>query len=145
MKTSAIMQGLLVLAASFVMAYLGITSVSHIGEFSPWASNIGWFGLLSALCGVLLTLGGYRAEKAIWAIVAAASLSVVVFGLAWGYVCWGLIRPYLSFWEVLRSDFVLVYVIQRGLLMLIVSSASGLLGITIASFIPLWLTAAGEG
>jgi hypothetical protein len=129
-------QTLAIVAVALVLACVGTTGFSPVGDFVPWPASPLWLGVISVVCGILLALVG---EQALRSMVAASLLGVLIFGGLWSHIAWVLVGQYLSanFLELVLSNLVLTYVFQRGALMLLISLLPGLLGVAIASiFLP---------
>ena len=118
-------QGTAIVAAALVLAYVGAVSVSKVRDFAPWPANLLWLSVVSVICGVLLALSS---DGAVRSIVVASVVAVLIFGGLRSYMVWTLLGQYVSLSDLVLSDLVLLYVIQRGLLMLLVSALFGLLG-----------------
>ncbi len=127
-------QGTAIVAVALVLAYVGTVSVSKVRDFAPWPANLLWLIVISAICGVLLALSSDGAD---WSIAVASLLAVLIFGGLQSYMIWVLLGQYVSLFDLVLSDFVLVYVTQRGILMLMVSALFGLLGAVVTrAFLP---------
>lgn len=121
-------QGTEVVAAALVLAYVGTVAFSHVGDFAPWSTNLLWLSVASAICGALLALSSLSGEEAVWSIIAAPVLAVLIFGSVWIYIWWALAGQYISLFDLILSDFVFLYVVQRGFVMFLVSVPFGVLG-----------------
>ena len=76
-------QSIAVVAAAFVVAYAGLTSVSDVRDYVSWPAELVGLSIVSALCGGLLALID---RKAIWLMSLASVLSVLIFGSFGGRV-----------------------------------------------------------
>ena len=132
----SVRRGTAVVAVALILAYVGTMAITPMRDFAPWPTNMLWLGVVSTICGVLLALISLIGEEAVWSIIAASVLAVLIFGGLWSYICWALlgqyISQYISFFNLILSDFVFPYVIKRGALMFIVSVLFELLGAVIA-------------
>ena len=101
-----------VVAAATVMAYMGIASLTDVQEFTILPTNLLILSLASVICGVLMAISS---DSAAWLIMAASALAFLIFGGIWSYIVWlllsGGVIPYI---EIALSDYVLLYVAQRG-------------------------------
>ena len=118
-----------IIAAALVLAYVGTVSVSTgVRDFAPWPADLFWLAVVSAICGALLVLS---TEGAAWAIVVASMLAVLIFAGLWSYVNWVLVGKYIPLFDLIISDLVSLYVFKWGLIILIISIPSGLIGAVI--------------
>ena len=122
-------QGTTVLAAALVLAYLGAVSISQVRDFAPWPANLAWLSFFSAMCGILLAISNDRAARS---MVVASALAVPIFAGIWSYILWALLGEYISFFDLILSDFMFLYVIRLGALIFVVSTFFGLLGTVLA-------------
>ena len=124
--SSLVRQSSAVLAVAFVLAYVGLISLSHIRDYVPWPADMLALSLAAALCGALLAAAESRA---ILLFTLAAILSVFLFGGFWSYASWALLRGQLPVLDILFSDFVFIYTVQRGFILVAPSIVFGLLGV----------------
>ena len=119
-------QSAVVLAVAAILAYVGLISLSSMRDYVAWPTDMLGLSLVAALCGMLLAL----AEKiALSMFIVAAMLSVLLFGGFWAYASWALLRGQLPTLPLLFSDLVLLYIVQRGFLLVASSLVFGLLGV----------------
>jgi len=128
-------QGTIVIAAAVIMAYIGITSLTEVQDFAVWSGNLFWLSVASAVCGALMAVSS---DRAAWQMVAASVLACLIFGGIWSYIVWALLSggviPYI---EIALSDFVLLYAIQRGAILLMISLFFGLMAaVAVLTFVP---------
>ena len=103
-----------VLAVAAILAYLGLISLSDIGGYVPWRADMLVLSIGAVVSGTVLAL----AEKRAILLQAIASLlSALLFGAFWTYATWGLLGGFVPLLELLLSDFVLLYTLQRGFLL----------------------------
>ena len=121
-----IRQSSAVLAVASILAYVGLISLSHIRDYVPWPADMLALSLVAALCGALLAAAESRA---ILLFALAASLSAFLFGGYWAFASWALLRGQLPALDILFSDYVFVYTVQRGFLLVAPSIVFGLLGV----------------
>jgi len=121
-----IRQGAAVLAVASILAYVGLISLSHIRDYVPWPADMLALSLVAALCGALLAAAESRA---ILLFALAAILSALLFGGYWAFASWALLRGQLPAHDILFSDYVFVYAVQRGFLLVAPSIVFGLLGV----------------
>ncbi|MSP11988.1 MAG: hypothetical protein EXR62_03405 [Chloroflexi bacterium] len=127
-------QTIAVLAAALVLTYAGMVAVSDLRDFSPWPFNLLGLAVLSFLCGGVMAAS---VPRAIWLTLLAAALAVVIFGGLWSYFWWTLLGHYISFSEIALSDYVFLYIAQRGGLMFVITALTGLIGsVTVLAFLP---------
>lgn len=117
-----------VCAVAAILAWLGLISLSDLGGYVPWQTDMLAFSLGAALCGVVLALAE---ERAALLLVIASLLSVPLFGGFWAYAAWGLLGGFVSPLQLLVSDYVLLYTLQRGLLLVGLGIVFGLFGVII--------------
>jgi hypothetical protein len=122
-----------VVAAALVIAAVSVLTLTPIGPFLVGRISLLWLGVTAALCGALLAMSS---ERALLLVTVAAGLAVVIFGGVWSYLVWVLIGQDLSavvsFWELALSDYVFLYVAQRGAIIFMFSAAFGVVGAVIA-------------
>lgn len=118
-------QGTAVIAAALIVGYMGLISVSEVGDYVPWSAGFLGLGIAAALCGILLALID---EQAIRLMSMACVLGVLIFGGFWSIASWALLGEQISFLELVLSDLVFSYVLRRGILLLLISILFGLLG-----------------
>jgi len=82
--------------------------------------------LVAALCGALLAVAESRA---ILLFALAAILSVLLFGGFWASASLALLRGQIPALDLLFSDFVFLYTVQRGFILVAPSIVFGLLGV----------------
>lgn len=117
-----------VLAVAAILAYLGLISLSDIGGYVPWRADMLVLSIGAVVSGAVLAL----AEKRAILLQAIASLlSALLFGAFWTYATWGLLGGFVPLLELLLSDFVLLYTLQRGFLLVGPGIVFGLLGVII--------------
>ncbi|MDE0143703.1 MAG: hypothetical protein OXI80_03555 [Caldilineaceae bacterium] len=121
-----IRQSSAVLAVASILAYVGLISLSHIRDYVPWPADMLALSLVAALCGALLAAAESRA---ILLFALAAILSAFLFGSYWAFASWALLRGQLPALDILFSDYVFVYTVQRGFLLVAPSIVFGLLGV----------------
>ena len=127
--------GATVVAAAVAMAYMGLVSLTQMQDFAVWSGSLFWLSVVSVICGVLMALSS---DSAAWLITAASVLAFLIFGGIWSYIVWSLLSggviPYI---EIALSDFVLLYVAQRGAILFLVSLIFGLMAaIAVLAFVP---------
>lgn len=115
-----------VLAVASILAYVGLISLSHIRDYVPWPADMLALSLVAAICGALLALAE---DRAILLFTLAAILSVLLFGGFWAFASWALLRGQLPVLDVLFSDFVFIYAVQRGFILVAPSIVFGLIGV----------------
>ena len=117
-----------VLAVAAILAYLGLISLSDIGGYVPWQADMLVLSIGALLSGTVLAL----AEKRAFLLQVIASLSsVLLFGAFWTYATWGLLGGFVPPLQLILSDFVLLYTLQRGFLLVGPGIVFGLLGVII--------------
>ena len=121
-----------VCAVAAILAYLGLISLSDVGGYVTWSSDMLTLSIVAVLCGVLLALAE---EKSIPLLVIASALSLLLFGVFWAYATLGLLGNYLTLFELILSDLVLLYTLQRGLFLVGTSMVFGLLGVIIVQLL----------
>lgn len=121
-----IRQSSAVLAVASILAYVGLISLSHIRDYVPWPADMLALSLVAALCGALLAAAESRA---ILLFALAAILSALLFGGYWAFASWALLRGQLPALDILFSDYVFVYTVQRGFILVAPSIVFGLLGV----------------
>lgn len=121
-----IRQSSAVLAVASILAYVGLISLSHIRDYVPWPADMLALSLVAALCGALLAAAESRA---ILLFALAAISSVFLFAGYWAFASWTLLRGQLPALDILLSDYVFVYTVQRGFLLVAPSIVFGLLGV----------------
>lgn len=117
-----------VLAVAAILAYLGLISLSDIGGYVPWQADMLVLSIGAVLSGTVLALAE---ERAMVLQLIASLLSVPLFGAFWTYATWGLLGGFVPLLELLLSDFVLLYTLQRGFLLVGPGIVFGLLGVII--------------
>ncbi len=112
-------------AVAAVLAYVGLISLTDMRDYVPWPANMLALSLAAALCGMLLALAE---PKALLLSTIAPFISVPIFGAFWALATWMLLGPQLSFADLILSDLVLLYIVQRGFLLVAPTFVFGLLG-----------------
>ena len=123
---SLIRQGAAVLAVASILAYVGLISLSHLRDYVPWPADLLALSLVAAICGAVLAVAESRA---ILLFTLAAILSALLFGGFWAYASWALLRGQLPALDLLFSDYVFTYTVQRGFILVAPSIVFGLLGV----------------
>ncbi len=118
------------IAAALVMAYVDTITVSEIQDFALWQAGFAWMGVFAVGCGVLLALIN---EDAIWSVVVAPVLAVLIFAGVWSYVFWSFLGEYFSYFELLVSTPFLSQVLPQGIVILVTTIPMGLLGVVAAT------------
>ncbi len=126
MERSWIRQSLAVIAAAIVLAYVGTTAVSQVRGFAPWQGNLAWLVIAAMICGILIA---FTNDDAIWLMIAATVLSVLIFIGLWSVIFWVLLGRALPLHRLILSDFLFIYFVQRGSLILFLGGLFGLLGV----------------
>ena len=107
-------QSMAVIAAAAILAYMGLISLSHLRDYVAWPADMLALSIVAALCGMLLALAE---SKALHLYLIASVVSPLLFGGFWAYASWGVLGSRLPFVELLFSDLVLFYAIQRSFLL----------------------------
>lgn len=127
-------QGMVVLGGAAIMAYMGLISLSEIRGYVAWPVDLLGVSVAAALCGIVLALAE---ENAALLLAMASAVSFLLFGGFWAYASWALVGNQVPFFELVLSDLVLLYSIQRGGLLMVPSLAFGLLGVLVVQlFLP---------
>ena len=127
-------QCLAAIGVAAILAYMNLISLSDIRGYVAWPADMLTLSLTATLCGILLAL---VEENATLLLAMASVLSVLFFGGFWGYATWALLGKQTSFVELIFSDLVFLYTVQRGALLIALSLIFGLLGVTGAQlFLP---------
>ena len=128
-------QGTATFAVALVLAYGMAATLPPVRDFAPWPFDLFWLSVTSVICGVLL---GLTSSEAGWSMIAAASiLAILIFTAIRSYIVWQLVGQQisLSLFDLVLSDLVFLYVIQRGLILFMASAIFGLIGAVFASII----------
>ena len=115
-----------VIAAAAILAYMGLISLSHLRDYVAWSADMLALSIVAALCGMLLALAE---SKALHLFLIASVVSPLLFGGFWAYATWGVLGNSIPFIDLLFSDLVLLYVVQRSFLLVAPSIVFGLLGV----------------
>lgn len=118
-------QGTAIIAAALVVAYLGLISITEVGDYVSWSVGLLGLSLAAALCGLLLALID---EQAIRLMSIASVLGMLIFGGLWSIASWALLGEQFTFVELILSDLVFSYVLRRGLLLGLITILFGLIG-----------------
>ena len=119
-------QSMAVIAAAVILAYMGLISLSHLRDYVAWPADMLALSIVAALCGMLLALAE---SKALHLYLIASVVSPLLFGGFWAYATWGVLGNSIPFVDLLFSDFVLLYVVQRSFLLVAPCLVFGLLGV----------------
>ncbi len=119
-------QCMAVIGGAAILAYMGLISLSDVRGYVAWPANMLALSLAAALCGILLAVAE---ENAALLLTMASVVSVLFFGGFWVYATWALLGEQISFVELILSELVFLYTIQRGALLLALSLVFGLLGV----------------
>ncbi len=119
-----------IIAAAVVMAYVDTMTVSEIKNFALWQGGLVWMGVFAAGCGVLLALIN---DDAVWSVIVAPVLAVLIFAGVWSYVFWSFLGEYFSYFELLLSTPFLSQVLPQGIVILATTIPMGLLGVVVAT------------
>jgi hypothetical protein len=123
-----------IVAAAIVLAYVSMAAVTEVRGFALWPTNLAWMGVSAAICGALLALID---EGAVWLIVVASALAVLIFVGLWSYIFWLFLGELFSFSELVISNLFIYQVLPRSVVILITSLPLGLLGTVAATiFLP---------
>ena len=123
-----------IIAAAVVLAYVGTVTVSEVRDFALWQASLGWLGVFAVICGVLLAL---ISDGAVWSIVVASVLAVLIYAGLWSYIFWSLLGEYFSYSELIVSTPFISQVFRQSFVILITSVPLGLLGMAAATiFLP---------
>jgi len=123
---SLIRQCSAVMAVASILAYFGLISLTHIQDYVPWPADMLALSLVAAISGAVLAAAESRA---ILLFALAAILSTLLFGGFWTYASWALLRGQLPALDILFSDYVFTYTVQRGFILVAPSIVFGLLGV----------------
>jgi hypothetical protein len=115
-----------VIAAAAILAYMGLISLSHLRDYVAWPADMLALSIVAALCGALLALAE---SEALHLYLIASVVSALLFGGFWAYATWGVLGNSIPFVDLLFSDFVLLYVVQRSFLLVAPCLVFGLLGV----------------
>jgi hypothetical protein len=119
-------QSMAVIAAAVILAYMGLISLSHLRDYVAWPADMLALSIVAALCGALLALAE---SEALHLYLIASVVSALLFGGFWAYATWGVLGNSIPFVDLLFSDFVLLYVVQRSFLLVAPCLVFGLLGV----------------
>ena len=119
-------QCMAVIASAAILAYMGLISLSHLRDYVAWPADMLALSIVAALCGALLALAESRA---VILMLVAAPVSALFFGAFWAYAAWEVLGSSISFVELLFSDLVFLYTVQRSFLLVAPSLVFGLLGV----------------
>ena len=119
-------QSLAVIAAAAILAYMGLISLSHLRDYVAWPADMLALSIVAALCGMLLALAE---SKALHLYLIASVVSALLFGGFWAYATWGVLGSSIPLVELLFSDLVLLYAVQRSFLLVTPCLVFGLLGV----------------
>lgn len=126
--------GAAVFAVAAILAQTGLVSLSDLREYVAWPANTLALSVVAYLCGALLALA---ATGAVRLYLIGSVLGVILFGGFWAYASWALLGEQIPFVELIFSDPVFLYTIQRGLLLLAPSLVFGLMGVlSVQLFLP---------
>jgi len=114
------------MAVASILAYFGLISLTHIQDYVPWPADMLALSLVAAISGAVLAAAESRA---ILLFALAAILSTLLFGGFWTYASWALLRGQLPALDILFSDYVFTYTVQRGFILVAPSIVFGLLGV----------------
>lgn len=127
-------QGMVVIGVAAILAYMGLISLSDVRDYVAWPLSLLELSIAAALCGILLAMAE---ENAIRLLAMASVLSAVLFGGFWVYASWALLGQRIPFVELILSDLVFLYIIQRAALLITSSLVFGLLGaVCVQIFLP---------
>ena len=115
-----------VIAAAAILAYMGLISLSHLRDYVAWPADMLALSIVAALCGMLLALAE---SKALHLYLIASVVSALLFGGFWAYATWGVLGSSIPLVELLFSDLVLLYAVQRSFLLVTPCLVFGLLGV----------------
>ena len=121
-----------VIAASIVLACMGLVAFTDLESFAGWPVSPLWMGVVAVLCGILLATISGESTWPLIAVFEVAALAVLIFGAAWTYILWQFVRQYVSYFELMWSTFVFVYIASRGLIVFVLTLLSGMLGVVAA-------------
>ena len=119
-------QSMAVIAAAAILAYMGLISLSHLRDYVAWPADMLALSIVAALCGMLLALAE---SKALHLYLIASVVSALLFGGFWAYATWGVLGSSIPLVELLFSDLVLLYAVQRSFLLVTPCLVFGLLGV----------------
>jgi hypothetical protein len=119
-------QSMAVIAAAVILAYMGLISLSHLRDYVAWPADMLALSIVAALCGMLLALAE---SKALHLYLIASVVSALLFGGFWAYATWGVLGSSIPLVELLFSDLVLLYAVQRSFLLVTPCLVFGLLGV----------------
>ena len=119
-------QSMAVIAAAAILAYMGLISLSHLRDYVAWPADMLALSIVAALCGMLLALAE---SKALHLYLIASVVSPLLFGGFWAYATWGVLGSSIPLVELLFSDLVLLYAVQRSFLLVAPCLVFGLLGV----------------
>jgi hypothetical protein len=132
--SSWLRQSMAVIAVAAVLAYMGLISFSHVSGYVAWPVDMLALSVVAALCGALLALAE---GKSILLLVIASAMSVFLFGGFWMFASWALLGNQFSFVELILSDIVFVYIVQRSFVLAAPGFVFGVLGaIIVELFLP---------
>jgi hypothetical protein len=119
-------QSMAVIAAAVILAYMGLISLSHLRDYVAWPADMLALSIVAALCGALLALAE---SEALHLYLIASVVSALLFGGFWAYATWGVLGSSIPFVELLFSDLVFFYAVQRSFLLVTPCLVFGLLGV----------------
>ncbi len=119
-------QSMAVIAAAAILAYMGLISLSHLRDYVAWPADMLALSIVAALCGALLALAE---SEALHLYLIASVVSALLFGGFWAYATWGVLGSSIPFVELLFSDLVFFYAVQRSFLLFAPCLVFGLLGV----------------
>ncbi len=132
--SSWLRQSMAVIAVAAVLAYMGLISLSHVSGYVAWPADMLALSVVAALCGALLALAE---GKSILLLLIATAVSGLLFGGFWMYTSWALLGNQFPFGELILSDVVFLYIIQRSFLLAAPGFVFGALGVIIVElFLP---------
>jgi hypothetical protein len=118
-----------VVAAAMVIAAIGVWTMTPVGPAVVGRLSALWLCAAAALCGALLSM---TSGRGLALMIVADALAVVIFGGLRCCLLWARLSEQLaaivSFWELAFSDYVTLYVAQRGGIVFLISAIFGILG-----------------
>ena len=115
-------------AAALVLAYVSTAASTEVRDFALWQATWAWLCIFAAICGALLALIHGSNDGAVWSIVVAPVLAVLILAGVRYYIVWSFLGEYLSLSEIMVSNIFVYQVISRSFLFLITTVPFGLLG-----------------
>lgn len=114
-------------AVASLLAYLGAASVPPMRYFAPAPASLGLVLLAAALAGLLLA---FVTDQAPLSVVIAVILALLLFAGIRAVTVGMALRRLISVgvFELISSDAVLLYTLQRGLIMYFAAGLLGLIG-----------------